>query len=145
MKETLRFAVVLAACLIPMCAQAAAPERKVLIVEGSEGLWFRQDVADRLLADFKDARALRDGYAERVSLLEKKLEIRAEELALQRRMSELAEQGERRATQALDAAIKAKVAAEADRDAWHRSRGFWFGAGVLATAIAVVGAAVAVR
>lgn len=138
-------AVLLLVTLFPLTARGAVPERKVLSIEGTEGLWFRQDVADRLLADLKLATQLRDGYQERVTLLERKLEIREEELALNVRLRVLAEQGEGRAVGALDAAIKGQKAAEADRDAWHRSRGLWFACGVLATAVAVVGAAAAVR
>lgn len=123
----------------------AVPERKVLSVENTQGVWFRQDVADRLLGDFKQATELRDKYAARVTLLEQKLEIRGEELALHVRMRELAEAGEAKAVGALSAAIQARRMAELDRDAWHRNRGLWFGVGVLATAIAVVTTAYALH
>ena len=70
-KKSLKiWAISLILIFIPITA-LSAPERKVLTVEDASGIWFREDVAHRMLADLSMLNLLQ----EKIKLLEFQVEI----------------------------------------------------------------------
>jgi hypothetical protein len=108
--------------------------------EGAEGVWFRADVAERLLHDIQAARLAADLEL----LYERKIELLTAEIAAAQRLLALAEQGEMRASDALDRAVFSRQAAEQQRDAWHRSPALWFACGVVVATFAAAAGAYAI-
>lgn len=125
---------------LPDVSSPCAPElsenrRAVLDHEGDSGIWFHLEVARCMLGRLK-ALPL---YAQRVSLLEQRLQISDERTTLLRQHIELAEQGEKRAVGALDESERLRREAEEKLDAWFRHPVFLMGTGaVLVIAIEVV-------
>jgi len=107
--------------------------------EGIDGIWFRADVAQRVLRDLQTAKLTIDLQ----TLYERKIELLDEEIAASQRLLALAEQGEMRASDALDRAVFARLEVEKQRDAWHRSPALWFGVGAALSALAVAAGAYA--
>lgn len=125
--------------LIADTAQAAAP--RALTLEGEEGVWFQRAAAERLMNDIKACRLGEEIDA----LYTRKIELLTAELRTHQRLLALAEQGELRATDALDRAIANKREAERSRDSWIRAPTVWFTAGVVLTLIGAGALAVTVR
>lgn len=125
---------------LPDVSAPCAPElsenrRAVLDHEGDSGIWFHLEVARCMLGRLK-ALPL---YAQRVSLLEQRLEISDERTTLLKEHIQLAEQGEKRAVDALDESERLRRQAEERLDAWFRHPVFLMGTGaVLVIAIEVV-------
>lgn len=125
---------------LPDVSAPCAPEltenrRAVLDHGGDSGIWFHLEVARCMLGRLK-ALPL---YAQRVSLLEQRLEISDERTTLLRQHIKLAEQGEKRAVGALDESERLRREAEERLDAWFRHPVFLMGTGaVLVIAIEVV-------
>jgi len=114
---------------LPCAPEVQEPRRLVLDQQGHHGVWLRLEViqcmAERL--------AVLPLYAERVQLLQERLRHDDDRDDLRQRQVALAEEGERRATEALEAATRrareADEAAAFERDL----RWVWFGAGVVVT------------
>lgn len=108
--------------------------------EGSPGIWFREDVAERVLRELKQARLSDDLRA----LYEHKIELLDDEIAAAQRLLELAEEAEQRALDASAVALDAQIEAEEQLTRWHRSPVLWFAAGIIVTGLATVAVSVAV-
>jgi len=114
------------------CAPDVTTGRRATVLhEGQTGIWFHGDVA-RCMVGRLAALPL---YAERVRLLDQRLQITGARDALRTRQVALAEEGEQRAVSALQAAVRARRSAEEALDAWWRHPGFWAAVG----AVVVVG------
>lgn len=74
-------------------------------------------------------------YAERIQLLEHRLELTELQLFKRAEIVDLARQEADAARNALDEAERLRREAEEDRDAWHRSPLLWAGVGVAAVII----------
>jgi hypothetical protein len=105
--------------------------------DGVEGVWLPLEAHRLILADL---RALPD-IRKRVTLLEQKLTLQKANLTDLRIGNAIAAQAKNEAKAALGAAVRGKREAEADRDAWHRSRLLWAGVGLVGgIALAIVAA-----
>lgn len=112
---------------LPCAPQVTEHRRAVLTYEGASGIWFHGDVARCMLTRL-EAMPL---YVERVRLLEERLSLGDERDALRVRQVALAEEGERRAVEVLDAAVRGRRQAE-EALAFERDlRWLWFGVGVV--------------
>lgn len=110
-------------------AEPEAPRRATIEHNGAVGVWFRADVARQLLADLEELPVLR----QRVALLEERLEIRDDQIERLRLVVELAEEGERRASDALAEAVRLRREAEESSRVWWRSPVLWLSVGVVVT------------
>jgi len=110
------------------CAPEVVENRSTLLLHSEQqGMWFHMAVARCMLTRLQ-ALPL---YAERVSLLEQRLELGDERTALLRRQVELAEEGERQALAVLDASEGRARRAEERADRERTLRWVWFGVGVV--------------
>lgn len=118
------------------CAPELTENRRAVLDHGDDsGIWFHIDVARCMLGRLK-ALPL---YAQRVSLLDHRLEISDERTTLLRQQTKLAEQGEKRAVGVLDESERLRREAEEKLDAWYRHPVFLMASGaVLVIAIEVV-------
>jgi len=118
---------------LPDVSQPCAPEVTadrsfVLAHDGQAGVWFHMEVARCMLGRL----AALPLYAQRVSLLEGRLQLDDERTALVVREVSLAEEGEQRAVNALSASERGRRHAEDAKDAWYRAPALWFALGVIA-------------
>lgn len=121
-----------AAELSTQCAPSIeANRRAALSHDGDQGFWFHGDVARCLLQRY----SLVAPFAQRVELLEARLQLQSERDALQERRVALAVQEAETATGTLEAAVRRAREAEEARDAWYRSPALWFAVGVVATVV----------
>lgn len=119
------------------CAPHVPEEQRRAVTSflGHEGIWFHLDVARCMLGRLTALPA----YAQQVRLLEARLELGLDRERHIQRLRELAEEGERVAVDALEAAVRARREAEEARDAWYRHPAFWAALGaVLTVALEVV-------
>jgi hypothetical protein len=124
----------------PVHADEDVPRRLTLRHNGVDGVWFRADVAERLLHDMQAAKLntdLGELYTRRSALVDAELEAA-------RRLFALAEQGEQRSTDALDRALFRIAELESERDVWYRSPAVWLTAGVVLSCLATASVAYAV-
>ncbi len=110
-----------------------APRRETIRYLGASGIWFRGDVARKLLGDVK---AL-EKYKERVVLLEWKLSVYNDVIAAQKTLTQIDADIEASRLDQVGELSSALADAQDDADAWHRSRGLWFAVGVIVTGVIV--------
>lgn len=116
------------------CAPLVQQNRRaVLVNEGEPGIWFQHDVAACMLGRLETLPA----YADRVRLLEFKLELMSDRDRLLRRSLALAEQSNERAVQALRVSELARAQAQYRSNVWYRRPTLWFSIGVMASAIVI--------
>jgi hypothetical protein len=96
--------------------------------------WFHPEVVRCMTTRLR----LLPEYAELVAAHEARSLAQERVDALRGRQVELAEEAERRATDALGAAVRGRREAEEDRDAWHRSPLLWAGIGVVLAVVVEV-------
>ena len=116
---------------LPSITGECAPEltanrRAQLANAGADGVWFHMSVA-RCMLDRLTALPL---YAERVHLLEQRLDLSDRMIALVREEAGLATREADAARGALESAIRRAREAEEDRDRWSRSPILWVCVGV---------------
>lgn len=110
------------------CAPEVTEGRSTLLMHSEQqGMWFHMAVARCMLTRLQ-ALPL---YAERIELLEQRLELSDERTALLRRQVELAEEGERQALAVLEASESRARKAEEEADRERTLRWVWFGVGVV--------------
>lgn len=117
------------------------PRTAVVEHEGQSGIWFHSDVARCMLGRLK----LLPLYAERITLLEQRLDLSDSRTTLLREQVELAEEGESRAVGALDESEAGRRRAEEKLHVWFRNPLFLVGAGVVVTVVLEVAAVVLLR
>ncbi|PIR49536.1 hypothetical protein COU79_04355 [Candidatus Peregrinibacteria bacterium CG10_big_fil_rev_8_21_14_0_10_54_7] len=113
------------------------PRRVTLDHEGRPGVWIAGPVLRCMVEQLQEHPLL----LQRVSLLEEQLQLRDDQVDRLREVVSLAEEGEHRATEAIDSAIARAVAAEDRAGVWYRSPALWFAVGAVVTVAVVVLAA----
>ena len=117
-----------AAELSTQCAPGVETNRRASLSHNEdEGFWFHGDVSRCLLQRY----SLLAPFADRVHLLEQRLQLQGERDALQERRVALAVQEAAVAVEALEAAVRRAREAEESRDAWYRHPAFWFVTGAV--------------
>ena len=111
---------------LPAIAQDA-PQGAEVVRDGVEGVWLPKAAHRLILGDLRVCRE----QGTRIKLLEQKLSLQSANMNDLRIANALAVQAKNEAMGALGAAVAGKRKAEADRDAWHRSRLLWAGIGVV--------------
>jgi len=114
----------------PAVAGAQAPERAAIEYRGEEGVWFRLDVAQRLL---RDVATLPEAQLQ-VRLLESKLELRAAQVTDLRAAIELGDAGLETLDRLLMEQTVRAIQIEERMNAWYRHPVFLMGVGVLLSA-----------
>lgn len=110
------------------CAPDVSEHRSLLLEhEQQAGMWFHMAVARCMLTRLQSLPL----YAERVSLLEQRLELSDERTELLRRQVHLAEEGERQALSVLEASEKRARTAEERAERERKLRWLWFSVGVV--------------
>lgn len=99
----------------------------VLEHEGETGIWLGLDSHRAILADLTELRVRQS----EVGLLREKLGVREIQLLELRMAVDASVEAQNTATSALVASERGRRQAEAERDAWHRSRALWGGAGIV--------------
>lgn len=124
--------------LTGLCAPEVAPQLRGgrLEVDTDQGavenaLWLHPDVARCMTTRL----SLLPKYAARVELLEQRLELGKERLALEVRRADLAVEGEKEAVGALEAAERGRRQAEEARNRWYRKPGFLVAMGAVGIVI----------
>ena len=115
----------------PCAPEVAPPRNLVLEHEGTQGIWFQLEIARCMVGRL----AMLPLYAQRVNLLEQRLQLSNERHQLMQRQVRLAEEGEEQAVGALEASVRRTREAEESRDAWWRSPILW----VIVGAVIVAG------
>jgi hypothetical protein len=109
----------------------AQPQSQALVHDGVLGMWFPMDASRRLLADIETL----SSYRTQVDLLEQKLELRAETIALVRDNEQLTQQQANHWRTALQASLAKR---EHKPSVWE-SPTFWFFTGFVASAALAIG------
>lgn len=112
---------------LPCAPEVTEGRRSVLRHEGVEGIWFHLEVSRCMLGRLS---AL-PRYAERIRLLEERLQLDAQRRSLLQRQVSLAEQEAAAATSALEAAVRGRREAEGSVERERGLRWLWFGVGVV--------------
>ena len=110
-----------------------APRRAQVEHKGAHGMWFRLDVAREMLGELEEARLLR----QRVGLLERRLELSDELIALETRRADLAVEQADTASGSLEAAVRGRRQCEEDLDHFTRQPWFWTAVSAVVGALGV--------
>lgn len=105
------------------CAPEIPEDQRRALIErdGQAGIWFHIDLARCMLARL----AVLPEYAQHVRLLEERLTLGGERAFLEARRADLAVGEANVATEALEAAVRARRRAEEDLNAWYRHPALW--------------------
>lgn len=101
----------------PCAPEVTAHRRGAATLEGVPAIWFHRSVATCLLNRIR----VLPLYAQRVALLEQRLQLSDERDTLRQRQVALAAQEAAVAVEALEAAVRRAREAEESRDAWYRN------------------------
>jgi len=109
------------------------PKNIQLEYQGTDGIWFRHDVAKCMLLQLTDYQYKNKQYA----LIQERLRINKKELALTEKELNISQTETLILEKNIEAAIRGKREAEEEMDSWYRHPALWIATGIVGTALTI--------